>query len=174
MNVSYKQDKSPVGLSGKWAIPLGNYHVDCFVWVDKDALLANVGHTDEDFVAAYVHYPWRKRVGGLFGEIHIMETEVTPGNVAHEIEHALLDYTQHVMGHNKTGNMLNEFICKLMETMTEIYWREYFGVFTSQETSPEVESSADEVSAVENQPAEPESPPTSLDDDRRNEEAQRW
>jgi hypothetical protein len=165
MNVHYKERKSPVGLSGKWSIPLWNYHIDCFVWVNKDGLLENVAHEDEDFIACYVHNPFRKHVGGLFGEIHIIEDEAKPGKIAHELEHALLDWIRAIPVNINTAS---ERVCETMEGMTAAYWDEYFKVFLNN--SPEMEIPA-KVSDVKNQIAEPESPPTNPVDDRGNEAA---
>ena len=172
MNIHYKERKSPIGLSGKWAIPIGNYHIDCFVWINKDSLLENVAHTDEDVVACYVHNPNRKLVGGLFGEIHVLEDEARPGTIAHELTHALLDYIYHILDPKNPSPIFFERLSWIMETMTRIYWEEYFKVFLTEEIAPEMESSTDEVSGVGNQPAELENSPTNPDYDRGNEEAQ--
>jgi len=155
MNVHYKEHKSPIGLSGKWAIPIGNYHIDCFVWVNKDGLLENVAHEDEDYVACYVHFPSRRLSGGLFGEIHVMETEVNPGNIAHELTHVLFDWCNANSVSTDTNRGI-EMLCETMEDLTRTYWEEYFKVFMVEKGQPEVENPA--VSDVANSP-EPEQNP---------------
>jgi hypothetical protein len=60
-----------------------------------------------------------------------------------------------------------ELVCVTMEFMTKTFWEEYYKVFLVEEINPEMESYADKVSAVGNKPAQPLSPPTSLNDDCR-------
>ncbi len=160
MNVHYKEHKSPVGLSGKWALPIGNHHIDCYVWVNKNGILENVAHEDEDYDACYVHNPSRKIVGGLFGEVHIIETGVEPGTVALELEHALLDWIQ---AHYDVPviSRVAEQLCVIMETMTRTWWEEYSKVFLSPEPEKEVENPV--LSDVENSP-EPEFNPLPAED----------
>jgi hypothetical protein len=147
LNVHFKEHKSPVGLSGKWALPIGNHHIDCYVWVNKNGILENVAHEDEDYDACYVHNPSRKIVGGLFGEVHIIETAVEPGNVAHELEHALLDWIQ---AHYDVPviSRVAEQLCVIMENMTRTYWEEYSKIFLAEE--PEKEAENPVLSDVEN------------------------
>jgi hypothetical protein len=157
MNVFYIDKKPIVGLSGKWKLPLGKYFVDVYVWVNKDGLLSGVGHQDEAFDAAYVHFPSRKIVGGLFGEIHIMEDTIKPGIVAHELEHALLDWTAATFDFVETNSVI-EKVCEAMEGMTKVFWDEYYDVFVAtpipevpeMPAIPPEELTVDPVSDVEN------------------------
>ena len=164
MSVQYKDKKNPLGLSGKWQIPLGNHVIDCFVWVNKDQLLNNVIANDEDVVACYVHNPFRKLGGGLFGEVHFIENMIDPGIVAHELTHAIFDWIKTAFVQSFTKPVV-ETICQQMETMTGNYWRQYYETFLQPATPAEPEQpvfidepqvgiipALDEVSDVENEP----------------------
>jgi hypothetical protein len=58
-------------------------------------------------------------------------------------------------------------VCGIMEIMTQAYWEEYYKVSLAEEIFPEMESSAEEDSAVGNQPVEPERLVIAPDNDRR-------
>ena len=124
MTIFYKPDKTLDDLSVQFRLPFGKNWVDVYIWKSEKGLMDNVGHNGRDFIGCYMGIRDRKK-RGLFGEVHLMLSEIGAGYVAHELEHFIHDYCGEFVP-EVTNKRSQEKVAYTMSNMTTLFWRNFY------------------------------------------------
>ena len=125
MSISHKPDKMLDDLSTQFQLPFGKHWLDVYIWNGEQGLMDNVRHNGRSSPAGcYLIIPNRKKKG-LFGEIHLILSEIGAGYVAHELEHFIHDYcAEFVPVVDNTRR--REKVAYTMSNMTTLFWRNLY------------------------------------------------
>lgn len=117
--IEYKDEKD---LETKINVLFGSQNVLFYVWRTVRGLKRNTSFSGDDYVGAYVAYPYRKPRSGLFGEVHLVKSRIGAGYVAHEIQHFIYDWLME----QKQSTSLNERTALLAGDVTRDFWSQYY------------------------------------------------
>jgi hypothetical protein len=120
--MAYVEYKDYKDLLADFEITAGSQNVLVYIWKSVRGLRRNTSFKGNDYVGAYVAYPYRKQRSGLFGEIHLVKHRIGAGYVAHEIQHFLYDWLQTQKQTDKT----NEKLALLAGEFTREFWMKYY------------------------------------------------
>lgn len=120
MHSAYIEHKDFHDFQTGFTLDFGSRQLHVFIWKTTAGLHRNT-FFHGDYFGAYVPYPYRRARTGLFGEIHLVQKEITPGYVAHEIQHFLYDWLQ---TQSQTSGT-NEKMATLAGEVTRKFWKEY-------------------------------------------------
>lgn len=116
MTTGYVEYKDFNGLERRFSIQFGSQNAVIYVWKTIDGLKRNTIF-DGEYFGAYIPFPYR-RGDGQFGEIHLVSGFVSPGIVAHEIEHLLFDWRETTQPAGDVG----EIMAQLAGEVTDQFW----------------------------------------------------
>lgn len=116
MNTGYVEFKDFSALERKFSLVFGSQNVVVYVWRDVAGLKRNTIF-EGDYLGAYAPFPERKS-RGLFGEVHIIVSQLSPGYIAHEIQHLVFDWMQT----QRQDDELNERLAMLAGEITDRFW----------------------------------------------------
>ena len=125
MSDAYVTEKTLADLDCQFRLEFGKRWLDVYIWKSEAGLHANTRFCNQDYSGAYVGCYDRKKRSGLFGEVHLVISEIGAGYVAHELMHFMLDWMTNAAGVPETSCQ-NERVCFLMSDLTSLFWTLFY------------------------------------------------